>query len=88
MNFIDISILQDETFPSMVETLIIKNKNDSSKRTLPLLLAQSQQENLATLVSHTVLLFSLLTLNIKILAVSKPKTKGLNLKAKNLRLKL
>ena len=46
MNFIDISILQDETFPSMVETLIIKNKNDSSKRTLPLLLAQSQQENL------------------------------------------
>ena len=43
---------------------------------------------LATLVSHTVLLFSLLTLNIKILAVSKPKTKGLNLKAKNLRLKL
>ena len=46
MNFIDISILQDETFPSMVETLIIKTKNDSSKRTLPLLLAQSQQENL------------------------------------------
>ena len=46
MNFIDISILQDETFPSIVETLIIKNKNDSSKRTLPLLLAQSQQENL------------------------------------------
>ena len=46
MNFIDISILQDETFPSMVETLIIKNKNDSSKRTLPLLLAQSQQDNL------------------------------------------
>ena len=46
MNFIDISILQDETFSSMVETLIIKNKNDSSKRTLPLLLAQSQQENL------------------------------------------
>ena len=46
MNFIDISILQDETFPSMVETLIIKNKNDSSKCTLPLLLAQSQQENL------------------------------------------
>ena len=46
MNFIDISILQDETFPSMVETLIIKNKNDSSKRTLPLLLVQSQQENL------------------------------------------
>ena len=45
MNFIDISILQDETFPSIVETLIIKNKNDSSKRTLPLLLAQSQQEN-------------------------------------------
>ena len=46
MNFIDISILQDETFSSMVETLIIKNKNDSSKRTLPLLLVQSQQENL------------------------------------------
>ena len=46
MNFIDISILQDETFSSMVETLIIKNKNDSSKRTLPLLLAQSQQDNL------------------------------------------
>ena len=46
MNFIDISILQDETFLSIVETLIIKNKNDSSKRTLPLLLAQSQQENL------------------------------------------
>ena len=46
MNFIDISILQDETFSSIVETLIIKNKNDSSKRTLPLLLAQSQQDNL------------------------------------------
>ena len=46
MNFIDISILQDETFSSMVETLIIKNKNDSSKRTLPLLLVQRQQENL------------------------------------------
>ena len=46
MNFKDISILQDETFSSMVETLIIKNKNDSSKRTLPLLLVQSQQENL------------------------------------------
>ena len=46
MNFIDISILEDETFSSMVETLIIKNKNDSSKRTMQLLLVQSQQENL------------------------------------------
>ena len=37
---------------------------------------------LATLISHTVLLFSLLTLNIKILAVLKPNTKGLNLRLK------
>ena len=45
-NFIDISVLQDETFCSMIERLIIKNKNDFSKHTQPLLLVQSRQWNL------------------------------------------